>query len=281
LQTFDALTNNMTIAGLPEYPVGSGNYKRPYVGQVVTISKYLPAEGSIVAGEYDEFYILTRIEVTYGGQGYTSVPNVLFQDPSSVTGGVRAQAVANVAGGVVVSIDLLVSGSMFTADQLADPGFISIVGGGATQPATARALAEIIYYDLLTSTDPVSGAAIITLDQRLTFTPDTLANPSPAGLSKLRFYQVSRVISSSHCLEYVGSGVDIAKCIPARGGVPDQAREVIMTLGGRVAYTSTDHLGNFRIGPELVINQNTGTLSGRTFQKSLFAIMTPYILALE
>jgi hypothetical protein len=281
LQTFDALTNNMTIAGLPEYPVGSGKYKRPYVGQVVTISKYLPAEGAIVAGEYDEFYILTRIEVTYGGQGYTSIPNVLFQDPSSVTGGVRAQAVANVAGGVVVSIDLLVSGSMFTADQLADPGFISIVGGGATQTATARALAEIIYYDLLTSTDPVSGAAIITLDQRLTFTPDTLANPSPAGLSKLRFYQVSRVISSSHCLEYVGSGVDIAKCIPARGGVPDQAREVIMTLGGRVAYTSTDHLGNFRIGPELVINQNTGTLSGRTFQKSLFAIMTPYILALE
>ncbi len=188
---------------------------------------------------------------------------------------------ANVAGGVVVSIDLLVSGSMFTAAQLADPGFISIVGGGATQPATARALAEIIYYDLLTSTDPVSGAAIITLDQRLTFTPDTLANPAPTGLSKLRFYQVSRVISSSHCLEYVGSGVDIAKCIPARGGVPDQAREVIMTLGGRVAYTSTDHLGNFRIGPELVINQNTGTLSGRTFQKSLFAIMTPYILALE
>ena len=116
----------------------------------------------------------------------------------------------------------------------------------------------------------------------MTFTPDTLANPAPGGLlSKLRFYQVSRVISSSHCLEYVGSGVDIAKCIPARGGVPDQAREVIMTLGGRVAYTSTDHLGNFRIGPELVINQNTGTLSGRTFQKSLFAIMTPYILALE
>jgi hypothetical protein len=87
-------------------------------------------------------------------------------------------------------------------------------------------------------------------------------------------------------MEYVGSGTDIAKCIPARtsslaGDVPRQENEVVMTNGGRVAYTSTDHLGNFRIGDQLVINQNTGTLSGRTFQKSLFAIMTPYILALE
>ena len=82
-------------------------------------------------------------------------------------------------------------------------------------------------------------------------------------------------------MEYVGSGTDIGKCIPARGGVPIQANEVVETNGGRVAFTSTDHLGNFRIGLDLQINQNTGTLSGRTFTKSLYAIMTPFILAIE
>jgi hypothetical protein len=53
-----------------------------------------------------------------------------------------------------------------------------------------------------------------------------------------------------------------------------------MTNGGRVYYTSTDQRGDFRIGPGLVINQNTGTLSGRVFQKSLFGIMTPFILSI-
>jgi len=30
----------------------------------------------------------------------------------------------------------------------------------------------------------------------------------------------------------------------------------------------------------LIINRNLGTITGRTFTKSLFAVMTPYILAI-
>ena len=62
--------------------------------------------------------------------------------------------------------------------------------------------------------------------------------------------------------------------------MPIHDNQVVMTNGGFVAYTATDELGNFNIGPELVINQDTGTISGRTFEKSLFAIMTPYILSI-
>ena len=54
-----------------------------------------------------------------------------------------------------------------------------------------------------------------------------------------------------------------------------------MTNGGRVTYTATDEKGNFFIGSNLVINQGTGTISGDSFNRSLFQIMTPYILALE
>jgi len=278
---------NMTIAGLPMYPPSSGLYKRPYVGQVMTISKYLDDFGYVA----QEFYTIISINVTYGGSGYSTPPRIEIMDPSNKTGGVKAQAVAVLAGPdgnkSVVSINLLVTGSMFTEQQVTSPDFVTIhapTNPGGT--ATAQAMFEIIYYDLTTATDPVSTTSVITVDQRLSFTPDvgrTVAgyNGDQPIYSNINFYQVSRIISSSHCLEYVGSGTDIGKCIPARGGVPDQTKEVTMTTGGRVAYTSTDHLGNFRIGPELVINQNTGTLSGRTFNKSLFAIMTPYILALE
>ena len=62
---------------------------------------------------------------------------------------------------------------------------------------------------------------------------------------------------------------------PKRGGVTIQANEVLTQNGGRVIYTSTDQAGNFRIGDDLQINQNTGTISGSTFSRSLFSEVTP------
>ena len=81
--------------------------------------------------------------------------------------------------------------------------------------------------------------------------------------SSVYFFQQSKIIASSHTFEYVGSGINIT------------------SDGGVVIYTSTDQAGNFRIGDDLQINQNTGTISGRAFSKSLFSEMTPFILALS
>ena len=47
-----------------------------------------------------------------------------------------------------------------------------------------------------------------------------------------------------------------------------------------VVFTSTDQAGNFRIGDGVVINQQTGTISGQFYSKSLFSTVTPFILAL-
>jgi len=41
-----------------------------------------------------------------------------------------------------------------------------------------------------------------------------------------------------------------------------------------------NHLGNFSIGEGITINQNTGTISGEAFEKSLFSSITPILLAL-
>lgn len=105
---------------------------------------------------------------------------------------------------------------------------------------------------------------------------DTLA----AGAT-VRFYQRSAIIASAHTFEYVGAGTNPATALPQYGGIPIEANEVTQSDGGRVTFTSTDHKGNFKIGANLVINQATGIINGDSFNRSMFALMTPYILALE
>ena len=68
--------------------------------------------------------------------------------------------------------------------------------------------------------------------------------------------------------------------LPQQGGVVIPENEVDMRDGGLVVYTSTDQTGNFRIGEGVVVNQQTGVISGRFYSKSLFSTMTPFILAL-
>ena len=96
----------------------------------------------------------------------------------------------------------------------------------------------------------------------------------------VNFYQRSYMSASGYVFEYVGAGIDYGS-LPQRGKVdPIQARETVQLDSGKVFFTSTDQNGDFRIGPGLVISQATGVLSGRTFTRSLFANMTPFILAI-
>ena len=269
--------SSFLISNLPQYSP-SGVYKKPYPGQVVTISKFLPDFGYTV----QQFYYIDYITVTDGGLGYDPFipPVITIPNPSVYSGGFAAQARAilsedqNTGLFYISKIEVIVNGSMFTQQQINDPGFITIEappGGGAQ--AYASAVGYPIYYTITGATQPnISGQTVISIDQTLPYTPDDGAT--------VNFYQVSRIITSSHCFEYIGTGTDISTAIPARGGVAIPDNQVVMSNGGFVAYTATDELGNFNIGPDLVINQDTGTISGRTFEKSLFAIMTPYILSI-
>ena len=97
----------------------------------------------------------------------------------------------------------------------------------------------------------------------------------------VNFYQRSYMSASGYVFEYVGAGINYG-ALPQVGRVdPVQGKETVQVDGGKVFFTSTDQNGDFRIGPGLVISQATGVLSGRTFTKSLFANMTPFILAIE
>lgn len=97
----------------------------------------------------------------------------------------------------------------------------------------------------------------------------------------VNFYQRSYISASGYLFEYVGAGTNYG-ALPQRGiADPVQTKEVIQLNNGKVFFTSTDQNGDFRIGPGLVVSQATGVLSGRTFTKSLFANLTPFILAIE
>ena len=95
------------------------------------------------------------------------------------------------------------------------------------------------------------------------------------------FYQRSYMSASGYLFEYVGAGTNYG-ALPQRGVKdPIQSKETVQLNNGKVFFTSTDQNGDFRIGTGLVISQATGVLSGRTFTKSLFANLTPFILAIE
>jgi hypothetical protein len=78
--------------------------------------------------------------------------------------------------------------------------------------------------------------------------------------------------------EYVGAGTQYGALPQVGTADPQQSKEVVQLNNGKVFFTSTDQNGDFRIGTGLVISQATGVLTGRTFEKSLYAQMTPFIL---
>ena len=234
--------------------VGSST-TRPYDGQVVYFDKL--------------YKFVDTITITNGGSGYTNTPSVTISSPSGPNGEV-ATAFATIEGGSVTEIGIISNGSQYDPSDTVTVT-ISAPDSGTTATATAN-LADT-YYTINSSTPITAGITTLTLEENL-------FNTIGVG-STAYFFQQSKIIASSHTFEFVGSGNDITTATPLRGGVPVQANEVVGRNGGKVVYTSTDQSGNFRIGDDLQINQNTGTISGRAFSRSLFTEMTPFILALS
>lgn len=113
-------------------------------------------------------------------------------------------------------------------------------------------------------------------------TPLETIEDTAAGGTSITWVQRSSIAASSITFEYVGTGTGLYDT-PQSGAFPIQSQEVIQDSNreGQVFFTSTDQVGNFRIGGDLLINRVDGTIEGETFDRSLFNVMTPYILALE
>ena len=130
------------------------------------------------------------------------------------------------------------------------------------------------YYtiDTILPNQPSAGKSTVVIQQIYTGTP--------APGTNIEFFVRSSIIASAHTFEYVGAGTNPATALPQYGGIPIEANEVIATNGAVITFTSTDQKGNFKVGDGFTISQATGTITGTDFYVSLFAQMTPFILAL-
>ncbi len=119
---------------------------------------------------------------------------------------------------------------------------------------------------------PVNGFQVAATDFILqSYPPGTIVN----------FFLRSTITTSSHTMEYIGSGILLEKAVPGLGGVPNVDLEAVTDGVGATYFTSTDQAGNFRIGDGFTIIQETGLIEGDTFKRAMLALVTPLILALE
>ena len=260
--------NNVISSTQFDTYVGISTIEHIYdTGGTVEINVVRPYDGQVVY--FDElYYTVGKIKITNPGSGYNSIPTITIDSPGE-SWGITATAIPTIVNGSVSEIEILSSGRGYIS---ATPQLtFSTPDVGIN---TATAIIELLpsYYTIKSSTPISAGISTITLNENV---------PYVVGVgSTVPFYKQSRILASSHSFEYIGSGTDPVTSLPSRGGVAIQENEVDNRNGGLVVYTSTDQGGNFRIGEGVVIDQITGTISGNFYSKSLFANVTPLILAL-
>jgi hypothetical protein len=144
----------------------------------------------------------------------------------------------------------------------------SLPSASAAEVATSDQL-----FDIITEVLENGFTSTILLNENI---PDF--DPQFPGVD-VTFHQYSLITASGHTFEWVGSGINVNTSLPYLGGQPISENKAVETNGGKVYWTGTDQFGDFNIGGELIIKRDSGTIEGRTFTKSLFAVLTPYILA--
>ena len=241
--------------------VGPSKYAHTYVsGGNAKIDILRPFDGQVVY--FDSIYEeVEKITITNGGSGYTSPPTVTIDAPGTAWG-IQATAVATIVNGTVNEITIVSTGRGYSSTPS-----ITITGA-----ATASLTMKPILYSVKSSTPVSSGITTVTLNDNV---------PYAVGVgTTVPFHKQSRIIASSHSFEYIGTGVDPIQSLPQKGAVPIQDNEIDDRNGGLTIFTSTDQTGNFRIGDGVIIDQQSGTITGEFYSKSLFSQMTPFILAL-
>jgi len=255
--------------------------RRPYDGQSlyfkIDLDNYPDAVGTgRITAPLQE---ISSISVEYGGEAgqfsQTNPPEILIRDDDGTVTpkgpqGIIAEASANISvSGTITSIDVINSGRNYLPTQNI---VVDIVG--FTTYATANT--SPLYFTVSEATDnredPV-GVTTITFNE---FVPYELFAGDPFTLQR-----ISRILTSSHSFEYVGSGTSINTSLPFEGALPIKENEIVALDGAQIPFTSTDQKGNFDIGEGIQVDQTTSTIRGRDFSKAIQAEVTPLILALR
>ena len=284
---------HLTPAAAVAYPAqGAGTITTsPYVqncSSITTTGCGMRVDGNL-AGGLKSMVVDSYTQVNEGGigihilnQGYSQLVSVFTICCSEgilcSNGGTCSITNSNTSFGTLGlvargQVTLLNSGFVDGANQ---SGQVIALKNLTEQPTSNQSISfdSGVTYNAIWEATPLAGGQSVV----------TLANPVVvpyADNTQVSFHIRSTITASGHTFEWVGTGDSLANALPATGAMPIQENEVVQELGGQVIYTSTDQRGDFRIGDQLTINGATGTISGETFNKSLFAVITPYVLAIE
>ena len=273
----DAGSDKVTFANMKD---NTGNVRRPYDGQAlffkIDLDNYPDAQGTGILQA--PMVQIQSIKVTNGGSGYSPVtPPTIFvyddndesQQPKGPQGIIsELSPTIDEVSGAITSIDVVNSGRNYLPTQ----NLKVFIDGGS---ATADVVTQPIYYavDSATETTPVTGITTVTFNE---FIPYELFGGEEVSLKR-----ISRILTSSHSFEYIGTGTDINTSTPFKGGVSIKENEIVALDGAQIPFTSTDQKGNFDIGEGFQINQPSAVIRGRDFSKAIQAEVTPLILALR
>ena len=261
-----------------------GDSRRPFDGQAlyfkIDLDNYPDTVGTgRITAPLQE---LGSIKVLNGGSPgqftQSNPPDIIIRDNDGTVApkgpqGIIAEASATVStAGTITSIDVINSGRNYLPTQ----NIIVDINGDTSLSGFATAVMEPIYYTVSEATDNRSDPAGITTITFNEFVPYELFPDDPFTLQR-----ISRILTSSHSFEYVGSGTSINTSLPFEGALSIKENEIVATDGAQIPFTSTDQKGNFDIGEGIQVDQTTSTIRGRDFSKSIQAEVTPLILALR
>ena len=236
------------------------------IGYVNRVYPYLSLE---VCGR-DINYILNAVtyDLVYGGNSQASVAGAAYYNGTQLTVASELDTIVEVYDFMSSLTQAVVLGNAVTPLQTGTTqSFVS----GASSINDAQTISNL--FNVINDILEYGYTVTVT-------TEETITTNAPIPGVKATFRGYSLIVSTGHSFEWIGAGTNINSAFPYNGGTPIAANLAVGVNGGVVNFTGTDQRGDFRIGNDLVINRLNGTISGRTFNKSLFAVMTPYILAI-
>ena len=268
--------DTVTCANVRDF---GGNARRPFDGQAlfftINLDNYPDVASSGILStplrSIESIKLNTGVDLT----GFSAIdpPSVIVRDADGTLlpkgpQGIIAEASATVSPtGTITAIDVVATGRNYLPSQ-------NLVVDVEGNTGIATVVTQPIYYTIDSATVPTNvGLCTLTFNE---FIPYELFPNDGFSLKR-----ISRILTSSHSFEYVGTGTDINTSTPLQGAIPIKENEIVASDGAQIPFTSTDQKGNFDIGEGIQINQTTSTITGRDFSRAIQAEVTPLILALR
>jgi len=254
--------------------------RRPYDGQAlwfkINLSNYNTGQTGIITAPMQRLQSIGIGTTGVSGYSQAAPPDITIYDANTNSTdplgpeGIVAELSPTINdSGTITAVDIINSGRNYLSSQ----NIKVRINGAPTNNLTA--VMEPIYYTVSEATNPtpVTGISTVTLNE---FVPYLVYAEDDIEMKR-----ISRILTSGHSFEYIGTGTDINTSTPLKGAVPIKENEIVALDGAQIPYTSTDQKGNFNIGEGIQVDQTTATIRGRDFSKAIQAEVTPLILALR